>query len=47
MLEIGLFPLVFGLIIPWGYVWRHYVRRAGGALALTETPPVRLRACVM
>jgi hypothetical protein len=25
MLEIGLFPLVFGLIIPWTYVWRHYV----------------------
>lgn len=24
--EIGLFPFVFGLIIPWGYVWRHYVR---------------------
>lgn len=23
---IGLGPLVFGLIIPWGYVWRHYVR---------------------
>lgn len=24
--EIGLFPFVFGLIIPWGYVWRHYFR---------------------
>lgn len=24
--EIGLFPFVFGLIIPWGYFWRHYVR---------------------
>jgi hypothetical protein len=24
--EIGLFPLIFGLIIPWGYVWRHYVK---------------------
>ncbi len=24
--QIGLFPFVFGLIIPWGYVWRHYVR---------------------
>ncbi|HWT12420.1 MAG TPA: hypothetical protein VN231_06680 [Allosphingosinicella sp.] len=23
---IGLGPLVFGLIIPWGYVWRHYFR---------------------
>ena len=22
---IGLGPLVFGLLIPWGYVWRHYV----------------------
>jgi hypothetical protein len=26
LLEIGLFPFVFALIIPWGYVWRHYVR---------------------
>ena len=24
--EIGAFPFVFALIIPWGYVWRHYVR---------------------
>ena len=24
--EIGLFPFVFGLIIPWGYVWRHYFK---------------------
>ncbi|HEV2747687.1 MAG TPA: hypothetical protein VGW34_10360 [Allosphingosinicella sp.] len=24
--EIGLFPFVFALIIPWGYVWRHYVK---------------------
>ena len=23
---IGLGPIVFGLIIPWGYVWRHYFR---------------------
>lgn len=26
LISIGLFPLVFGLVIPWGYVWRHYVR---------------------
>ena len=26
MWEIGLFPFVFALIIPWGYVWRHYVK---------------------
>jgi hypothetical protein len=26
LLEIGLFPFVFALIIPWGYVWRHYVK---------------------
>jgi hypothetical protein len=25
MIEIGAFSLVFGLVIPWGYVWRHYV----------------------
>ncbi len=24
--EIGLFPVVFAFIIPWGYVWRHYVK---------------------
>ncbi|MET1110331.1 MAG: hypothetical protein ABWX67_02270 [Allosphingosinicella sp.] len=24
--EIGLFSLVFALIVPWAYVWRHYVR---------------------
>lgn len=27
MVEIGLFPIVFGLIIPWGYVWRHYIKQ--------------------
>jgi hypothetical protein len=21
--------IVFGLIIPWGYVWRHYVKQPG------------------
>ena len=26
MVEIGLVPLFLALIIPWGYVWRHYVR---------------------
>jgi len=26
LLLIGAGPIVFGLIIPWGYVWRHYVR---------------------
>jgi hypothetical protein len=25
LMDIGLFPIVVGLIIPWGYVWRHYV----------------------
>ena len=25
LIGIGLGPLVFGLVIPWGYVWRHYV----------------------
>ncbi len=24
--SIGAFPLVCVLVIPWGYVWRHYVR---------------------
>jgi hypothetical protein len=27
MIEIGLGPIVFGLIIPWGYVWRHYIKQ--------------------
>ena len=26
MIDIGLFSIVAGLIIPWGYVWRHYVK---------------------
>lgn len=26
LLEIGLFPLILLLVIPWGYVWRHYVK---------------------
>ena len=25
LIGIGLFPIVVALIIPWGYVWRHYV----------------------
>lgn len=24
---IGLGPIVFGLIIPWSYVWRHYFKQ--------------------
>jgi hypothetical protein len=27
LIAIGNGPILFGLIIPWGYVWRHYVRR--------------------
>ena len=26
LFEIGFFPFVFALLIPWGYFWRHYVR---------------------
>lgn len=26
---IGGGPIVFGLIIPWGYVWRHYIQQPG------------------
>lgn len=26
MISIGLFPLIFALVIPWGHVWRHYVK---------------------
>ena len=27
--EIGAFPFVCALVIPWGYVWREYVRAPG------------------
>jgi hypothetical protein len=26
LFDIGFFSIVFGLIIPWGYVWRHYFK---------------------
>lgn len=29
--EIGAFPFLLALVIPWGYVWRHYIRRQGTA----------------
>jgi hypothetical protein len=27
--SIGAFPIVCALVIPWGYVWRHYVKAPG------------------
>ena len=27
--SIGAFPVVCALVIPWGYVWRHYVKAPG------------------
>jgi hypothetical protein len=27
LLEIGLTPILLALVIPWGYVWRHYIRQ--------------------
>jgi hypothetical protein len=27
LFEIGFFPIPIALVIPWGYVWRHYVRQ--------------------
>jgi hypothetical protein len=27
--DIGAFPLICALVIPWGYVWRHYVKQPG------------------
>jgi len=27
LISIGNGPILFGLIIPWGYVYRHYVRQ--------------------
>ena len=29
LIGIGMFPLVLLLVIPWGYVWRHYVKTPG------------------
>ena len=29
MFEIGFFPFVFALVIPWGYVWRRYIKAPG------------------
>lgn len=29
LFEIGFFPFVFALIIPWRYFWRHYVKAPG------------------
>lgn len=27
LISIGTGPILFGLIIPWGYVWRHYIKQ--------------------
>lgn len=27
LLSIGTGPVIFALIIPWGYVWRHYIKQ--------------------
>ncbi|HMG47763.1 MAG TPA: hypothetical protein VK614_09915 [Allosphingosinicella sp.] len=27
LLEIGTFPFLLALLIPWGYVWRHYIKQ--------------------
>ena len=29
LMDIGAFPLVMAVFIPWGYVWRHYVKAPG------------------
>lgn len=29
LMLIGAGAVVFGLVIPWGYVWRHYVKQPG------------------
>lgn len=29
LIAVGLGPIVFGLLIPWGYVWRHYAQAPG------------------
>ena len=28
LFDIGIGPVLFGLIIPWGYVWRNYIKKA-------------------
>lgn len=44
LFEIGFFPLPIALIIPWGYVWRRYVRRpaASGEPGASQVSPLRL-----
>lgn len=39
LFEIGFFPLPIALIIPWGYVWRRFVKRPP---ALEDVSPARL-----
>jgi len=29
LISIGNGPILFGLVIPWGYVYRHYIKQAG------------------
>jgi len=35
---IGLGPLVFGLIIPWGWVWRHYFKQPSERWRIGTSP---------
>jgi hypothetical protein len=37
LFEIGFFPLPIALIIPWGYVWRRYVRQPADRWRWPET----------
>jgi hypothetical protein len=29
LIMVGLGPIFFGLLIPWSYVWHHYVKQPG------------------
>lgn len=50
LFEIGAFPFVIALFIPWGYVWRRYVRqpaepwrRPASEASASEVSPARLQ----
>ena len=42
--SIGAFPIVCAIVIPWGYVWREYVKAPGGPLALSVPSEGQCRA---
>ena len=42
LFEIGFFPFAIALVIPWGYVWRHYVRAPAERAGAGAVPALQL-----